>query len=242
MMSVNIGCYNDGGFMFKIKEPKNFSDVWSGIQSIVTSIAIIAGAFWTMITFSVLGEVNRKQLDINASRAQLENLELTNAKLRQKQDEQGALDLEIVASQQEVRGDKNRYINVLVKLKNVGTRDVAMCFEDPEENLPSSCDSTGPRRHFKPPIHVARATLRSDQVIFHEVATGVEYRGDLPEEPIRAIVIRAGQTELYTAAVRVSDAGLYRISFFSYFPQKEKTVLLRSFKPFWIAVTFLAVK
>lgn len=168
-----------------MKESKK--DFWSvakdfctSVQNLAVVIALIVGGWWTYRTFSDLESVN-------SSRAAIENLTLTNAKIRGEQAAiNSAINLEIDATQlSPPLGDKNLYVSIAITAKNTGTKFEVMCFEEPNPTLLTICpeqiekdkytsaeidmlkgdiqdeqqkqQDTGRLRHFLTPLHIARA-------------------------------------------------------------------------------------
>jgi hypothetical protein len=229
---------------------EKFSKICSGIQSIAMTMAVIIGGVWTWHTFRALGEANR-------ARAGIENIELQNANMKQKE---GVINPRIEALQLRSPGDKSRYIAITVTLANVGTKNVRMCFEEPIEDkdqnrLISNCEEN---QHGKarpstvPPINVTPVYFNpsSGEVDFGKPTFGEVIRPDVPLTKLRGFYIRAGQTESYSSVVRVKRAGLYRVSFSVRLPreetmlhfQKEETTVPRSLRPVWGASRFFVVK
>lgn len=225
--------------LFTIEDPDNFNKRWSGIQSIATiALVIIGGSIWTLYN--------------TAARA---NLELEALKYKE-----GALDFEMNAQDQTIPNDPAHYIQIVTHIKNVGNRDVLMCFEDPDapgkgncdEDAGDPCHASSDLRPLVPPIHIARATLESNQIVFsneHEITTASMYRDDCPKRPVSELRIQPGQTEKYVAVARVEQQGLYRISFFAYLTKEEREIVATSSRrplpangrTFWSGETYLNV-
>lgn len=222
------------------------------IKSIVTVIAVIVGAWWTVHTFSVLGQKAKA------------DLELGDLSYRE-----GVLNFEVKAMEQAVANDRNHYIEIVVQINNVGNSDVSLCFEDPNDKQPKTncgekadypCEAV-PGRNGLPkvlaPLHIARVISSVEKA--HELVvdkdedfTATRYREDCQGEPVPVTEMRVqkGQTESYTVGVVVHKTGLYHISFLAYVPDKERereptsksfVPLSATAKPFWRAETFYVV-
>lgn len=216
-------------------DPKDF---WAGVQSIVVVIAIIGGAVWTANTFWTLGSVNR-------ARAELEGLELQNVRNRA---QKFNIELTVEATQlKPPPGDKNHYVSIVVMVKNIGIENIVVCFEDPDENLPTNCpskdsDSLVHRRHL-PPITLAHVKTNPaltgidfDAPIFAE-----SWREDDLSKQLKGLDIRVGQTESLSSLVRLKDIGIYRIAFSTRQP-RDVTIVAPNLKSIWSITKFFVVR
>src|SRR5215469_5911780 len=86
------------------------------IRNFVTIVAVIGGAWWTVHTFSVLGQKVKADVEIEDLRHR-----------------EGVLDFEVKAAEKTLANDKNHYVEIAVQITNVGNSDVSMCFEDPDD-------------------------------------------------------------------------------------------------------------
>jgi hypothetical protein len=241
-----------------MEKSENFKNWWSGIQSIVTIVVMILGLFWTVHTFSALRQKATADTQLAEAQQRLEDLKY----------KEGALDFEMNASDERIPNDSAHYIEVTVRIKNIGNQDVLMCFEDPDGDGKSNCDkdvgdpckAESNLRPLRSPIVISRAIFKSDSLNFGNDPGNVTvpmYRDDCPQHEVSEIRVQAGQTEWYTAVARVPKSGLYRISFFSYItkldrnkmsvleantePSPSHLPLPTHGRPYWSATTFLTV-
>lgn len=223
--------------LFHAKEAKDF---WAGMQSIFLIIGIIVGGVWTGLTFSKLGSVNR-------ARAEIESLEAQNARAK---DQQSDVEMSIEATQlKPPANDRIHYLTVTVTVKNIGTRNLVMCFEDPFENLPTNCPSKTdkedqPRtRRAVPPVTVTHATSNPDatQIIFDTPISAQFWREDNPKKQLKGLELKVGQTEYLATLVPLKEVGLYRVAFAV--PQAdEDTMVAPRLRPIWSISRFFVVR
>ena len=84
------------------------------IKDAAIVFAILIGGVWTLYTFRSLKE--RRSVELN------------QRELERKLLQQALVDVEIEASQQTIPNDATRYVEVLVKLRNEGNRDLRIDF------------------------------------------------------------------------------------------------------------------
>lgn len=226
--------------LFSLKDTDSFSNGWSGIQSIITILAIFGGSIWTVYNFTALGQKAKADLEI--------------AEMKSKEP---ALDFELKTSEKGRTQDNHHYIEIVVQIKNVGSRDVVMCFEDPDkegksncsENVGDPCKSQPGVKPFLQPIEIHHAILEPDKLVFNkENIEAIMYRPDCPQA-ITGMRIQVGQTESYTAAVALKP-GFYRVVFYSYVTPKQieaaaspsHETLPPHSRPFWRATAFVSVE
>jgi hypothetical protein len=215
-----------------------FKDRWSGIQSIVSILVIFVGACWAVTTFWGFGQAEKLKNDNTV---------------------QGVVNLTIEASQvmpPDAWQDEARYIKIELAVKNVGTKNVLMCYEDPVEGKTSNCEAPPAGQIHKPctaqrpciaPINVARAhydpsrSENENKIKFDLPIRATWARNDDPSTPESALYVRAGQTISRIAVVAVPHPGLYRVSFSARLPKNE-TSLPQSLKPIWGTSQFVIVK
>jgi hypothetical protein len=198
-----------------------FKTKWAAIQSVMTIVAIVLGAGWAFYTFLIQRQ---------------DRVEAMNP----------VIDLGIKAKQLSLPNDAKPYLAVVVTLKNVGTSNFKMCFEDPENKGKTRCpdnDQQSPEdnqinwRPALPTINVARYRYDDQKkgVIFNRskdtLITVTEFRADDPETESSGFVLRAGGTITRTAVVQVPEPGLYRVAFSVLLPQRD-TQLHLARKPF----------
>src|ERR1700694_920078 len=101
--------------------PEALKDEWAPYQSIVAIPALIFGVFWAVVTLVV------QLVQYNANK-------------------EPAIELKIRARQLQIAPQPqngNFYLAVTVTAKNVGSRNITMCFEDPIDSFVSNCDPKG---------------------------------------------------------------------------------------------------
>jgi hypothetical protein len=174
---------------------------------------------------------------------------------------EGKIDLGIDAKQISLPEDpKGFYVVITVTVKNVGTSNITMCFEEPDPdyektkktNCPDLDHAKGnlafPNKKIAA-INVVR--MRYDpsekRVNFNSKDTQVlltQFRSDIQEEEDttlalhkglneeRGMSVRAGQTVQRAAVVRLPEPGLYRIAFSARQPKQDAKLAL-ALKPTW---------
>jgi len=217
-------------------EPKDF---WEGLKSIVVVVAIIVGGVWTGFTFSKLGSENK-------ARAEIESLQAENARIR---DQQSDLELSIEATQlKPPPNDKTHYLTVIATLRNIGTRNIVVCFEDPlEDLLPTNCPLVDSgqtvRRHLVAPITVTYARLNPEttKIVFDTPIPAELWREDDPKQPLKGLDLKVGQTELLATLVPLKEVGVYRIAF-AVRESEESRMVASKLKPIWSISKFFVVR
>jgi hypothetical protein len=70
-----LGALDEGTFWGKQMDADRFSKVASGVQSVVTSIGIIAAGVWAFTTFWVLGSTQKSSADLEKARAEIAEID-----------------------------------------------------------------------------------------------------------------------------------------------------------------------
>lgn len=217
------------------QDPKDF---WDGIKNIAQVIALIVGALWIGITFRTLGSATK-------ARADIEYVEAQNARIR---DQPPVLELSIDATQLKP-GDKNEkghFVAIIVTVKNIGTRNMVVCFEQPIENLMTNCplkNGQPPYRPYVAPLTIAYAGSSPDltKTVYGGPRPVDLVREDILSQPLKGLDLKVGQTELLTALVPLEKTGFYRVAF-SVPESEEARQVARELKPIWSISKFIVIR
>lgn len=200
--------------------PEQFAAQMSGIESIITSLAIVVAGIWAFITFWGLGEITR-------SRAQLQKLVLDQERARQEISESeleqrkkeieiaklvreaaagGVIEISICATQRTLPNDSSCYASAVVEIKNKGIIDTRLEYE---------------RRRM--PFVVYAVTVKdAGQLEYEEHAA---YRVPVTRDPQASspsVIVAAGGTERIPFFVRLGSPGLYMFAFSVRAPEEEQ--------------------
>ena len=110
-----------------------FEKVTAGIQNVLISAAIIIGGFWTVITFSVLGQAEQARADLRKINTDIEKARAEHSEINQRMQQEAKLEVRIAAKQERVGG--RRYISAIVEIKNVGSKEEALHFQENPFNV-----------------------------------------------------------------------------------------------------------
>ena len=150
-----------------IREHDKFRNILSGVQSLVVSMAVIVGGIWTLITFSVLGEVGKAR----AERSEIEK----------RLHEQAQIVIQIQASHHLVENDKH-CIAATVAITNTGERNVFLDYGDPPFSVAQVTFDAQGKSHFKtaltqPNLLSRSRVLRSGETVNYPFFVVVENTG-----------------------------------------------------------------
>lgn len=113
-----------------MENSEKFKNWWSGIQSIVTIGIMIGGSIWTVHTFGALRQKAIADTQLAEAQHRLEDVKF----------KEGTLDFQIDAKANKVPNDPGYYIEIAVRIKNIGNQDVLICLEDPGDPGESNCN------------------------------------------------------------------------------------------------------
>jgi hypothetical protein len=162
---------------------------WSqGVQAIVISLGVVIGGLWTAWVFNA-------KLQVENARAELQRLDLEIDDLAKGRT---SLQMDLQVTQLDLTEGDVRFLDVVLTVKNVGTRDTMLVFPDPTPLRVSRVEFTesGAQR-LADPIAVGTQTLSGPGRI---------------TRPAR-LVLFAGDVDTLSFLVRVPDPGLYFMSF-----------------------------
>lgn len=215
-----------------------FESLMGGIASAVTAAALIIGAIWALFTFHSLLEIPRRRAELQATEAQIRNSELeamlaqaeirkSDAELRQlelQNHTQAVVDITIEAKQASLPGDDARYIGATVLVKNTGSRNTRLLFQDEK------------------PFSVRSVTFDGDgEPQYGEPQHYAVARAAMPTVSASSLVLRTGSTETIPFFCRIPDAGLYYLAFSTPLTEDDSEVALQVGavrRTRWVARTF----
>jgi len=200
-----------------IKDHERFTNIASGIQNIVLTVAIVIGGLWTAFTFSTLKTKYKSQAEIT-------ELELKNARTKDELAEKGAvIDIKLEAKQEILSDDEKYCIAVLAKLTNTGVKNtmVDLSQESPLTAYLIFFNEDG----------------TSDRV---EVVTQGDYS-------LSSTVVRSGYTIQLPLFIKVRSKGLYVLKFRVRLDKNEMLIDsakrgTSSEKIYWEGSTYVQVK
>jgi len=99
-----------------ILDHEKFRNVSSGIQSIAVTIAIIVGGIWTVITFDMLGQVDRARVEL--------------VHLNRELQEQAVPNIQIQAIQLFLPHDSAKYVHTIVTIENRGNKTATLAINE----------------------------------------------------------------------------------------------------------------
>lgn len=165
--------------------PEQISHIASAIQSILLSIAILAGGLWTLFTFSVLNLRKKAKAELEALQHRLSFKPLIN--------------ISVNARSEPNPIDSNFLILATVTIENVGTRDTSIYYPDN-------------RRPFNA-VRVDLSN-RGDIKFGDRCETGVPF-GDTSNDFSQGAIVRAGAKVELPFVTLASSPGVYLASFFA---------------------------
>jgi hypothetical protein len=174
---------------------EKLKDIASAVQSIVLSIAVVAGGLWTAYTFDALNSRDK-------AKAELREI---NRKLK----EQALIEAHISAQQRELPGSNNFNIYIVIELTNKGNRNTKIKLgESPLavthfKQIPGTDKSPAPKHY---PILTFKDTS-------HSKLGSLDYT-----------VLRAGRTVRWVAWISADQPGLYLVSFQAELSPEEQEV------------------
>jgi hypothetical protein len=131
---------------------EGFKNLCEGIQSIALTLAILIGGLWTLYIFNA-------QLQVENARAQLQK---TNREIEPKT----ALQLDMSIAQLEVPADTGRYLSVMVKVQNNGSRDTVLKIDQAPLKVSRMLPlSESGKWAYEPPIVAYKLTITNAQTI-----------------------------------------------------------------------------
>jgi hypothetical protein len=194
--------------------PESFATFMGGVESIITSLALIFGGLWALYTFRVLNQIVRGRLETQKLQFERDKLEIetrkTQVELQQLELQtktQAVIQITIEASQQSLPNDSSRYVSAVVEIENKGNRNTRLSYEgrDPFLVTPIKISERGEMLHkdsFRYPVRLASN----------------------PQGKAPGTIVRAGGREQLPFFFRVEFPGLYMLAFAARLsPEEQKT-------------------
>lgn len=203
-----------------IKDHEKFKNIFSGIQSIAITLAIIIGGIWTLYTFEILSQIEK-------ARAELKEIKL-------KLEQQAVVVLDINSSQIKTDHDTGYLIKANINVKNIGNRNVDIEFNNPAFIATHvSFSSNG--------MQVFGERSVSNCYTSHPTMDGPKIDGT---------ILRKGATATYPFIVKVKEPGIYHLQFkakiseteFGVFQKLRNNLSKEPEKLFWSASDYFNVE
>jgi hypothetical protein len=185
----------------------------AAIQSIVLAIGVIIGGFWTLATFSLLGQKGKADLEIAT-------LEQQRAKLEVNALQRGVVNIDVEAKQISLP-DQGLFISVVARLSNGGIQNTFLDFRKHKAFSVARIRFDGPeigtaQRLFEAGVDAGTVTLRKN------------HRQEYP------LVFKVSEPGLYQITFRVPLSDEERESDSGGYP--------RSVPLFWVGSTDVVVQ
>jgi hypothetical protein len=194
--------------------PESFAAFMSGVESIITSLALIIGGLWALYTFRVLNQITRGRLETQKMQFERDKMEIeirkTQKELQQLELQaktQAVIQITIEASQQSLPDDSSLYVSAIVEIENKGNRNTRLSYEGRDPFLVT-------------PIKISeRGEMRFENSLGYPVRLASNPQGKAP-----GTIVRAGGREQLPFFFRVEAPGLYMLSFaVRLSPEEQKT-------------------
>jgi len=102
-----------------------FSNLMSGLQSLVVTVAVVVGGIWTYYLFEELDESGRARIEFSRSQTELNRSETELAVLRRV-----FAHVQLTATPTRIPGDTSCYLHAVASVKNEGSRKLRLTFAD----------------------------------------------------------------------------------------------------------------
>ncbi len=208
---------------------EQFATLMNGVQSVLTSLALLVGGGWALYTFSALGQITR-------SRAELQRLELeqrkTEAEIRKLQQEAkvgAVIEISIKLARQSLPNDSSPYVSAVVQIENKGNRNTRLDYGESRK-----------------PLMVFAVRFNNDGALeYVEQSAYPVPVGRSPNAASPSILVRAGGRETIPFFFRVSSPGLYLVVFTAHTSEEEQVIAKElgfSFPGNWVAKEYFVVQ
>lgn len=193
---------------------ETFVSFMSGVESTITSLALIIGGLWALYTFRVLNQITRGRLETQKMQLERDKMEIeirkTQMELQQLELQaktQAVIQISIEASQQSLPNDSSLYVSAIVEIENKGNRNTRLSYESRDPFLVT-------------PIKInERGEMRFENSLRYPVRLASNPQGKAP-----GTIVRAGGREQLPFFFRVETSGLYMLSFAAHLsPEEQKT-------------------
>jgi hypothetical protein len=166
------------------RDHERFANIAGGVQNVVVAVGVIVGGVWAILSFGLLGQLQRSRLELESLNRQL--------------NEQAAIELDLEIVPLVVPKDAKRYLRVFVTAENKGNRRARLQLDKKPPLFVMSAAvqedrtvSFGPALDFFPPPR----------------------RRDANAAFMGSKVVRAGTKEDLEFLVTVPNQGLYWVVF-----------------------------
>jgi hypothetical protein len=199
---------------------EEFAALMNGIESAVTTLAIVIAGGWALFTFWTLGQQARarselQKLELERRKIELDILGADQQKRRvdgeiQKLEQEArigpVIEITISAKQRSLPDDDSYYVDVIVAIANNGIRNTRLAYDK----------SRNPFLVFAAKVN-ENGTLDFIKKSAHPVHVGRH-----PQSTSPSVIVRAGGVERIPFFFRVDSKGLYFLVFWARASEEEQ--------------------
>lgn len=199
---------------------EEFAALMDGVESAVTTLAIIIAGGWALFTFWTLGqqararselqklELERRkiELDILGADQQKRRVDGEIQKLEQEARIGAVIEITIGATQQALSNDDSYYVHAVVEIANNGIRNTRLAYDESRK-----------------PFLVFATKVKEDGTLdFIQKSAHPVHVGRHPQSTSPSVIVRAGGVERIPFFFRVDSKGLYFLVFWARASHEEQ--------------------
>ena len=208
---------------------EQFESLMAGVESLITSLALLIAGGWALYTFRALGQIARSREEIAQLDLQRRKTESEIRKLEQAASVGSVIEMSIKASPHRLPSDSAHYISAIVDVQNKGLSTTRLTYDEDRR-----------------PFLIFSVDFNDDgSPEFKKLAAYSVPVGRSPNEASPSLIVRAGGHERLPFLFRVKSAGLYLLVF-SASPSEEDQAQARElgfkYPSRWVAKEYLVVE